>query len=65
MSPRIICKTIFSTDLTDFDQKVSFELNDTIWNNFTYKLVFIQDEHAFYAHIVFTEIMSYCDLKDL
>ena len=63
MGARIICKTISSNDLKDFDQKVSIELNDEKWNRFYYSLVFAQDDHTFYAHIIFTENTSYVDLK--
>lgn len=55
-SPRIVCHTIWSADIDEFDQKVSEELNKERWDRFTYQLVFKQDEHSFYAHIIFTEI---------
>jgi len=65
MSPRIFCSTVSSTDLNDFDLQVTEALNDEEWDGFSYNITFLQDEHTFYAHIIFTEITFYCDLKDL
>ena len=55
MSPRIICVTVYAGTPEDFDKKLSIELNDSRWNQFYYTITFAQDEHTFYAHIIFTE----------
>lgn len=63
MGARIVCTTVSSTDLADFDLQVSEMLNDEKWDRFYYQVTFIQDEHTFYAHIIFTENTSLVDLK--
>jgi hypothetical protein len=61
--PTIICLTVTASDVEVFDRKVTVELNDMRWYRYTHVIHFQQDEHSFYAHIVFTERMNWVDLK--
>jgi hypothetical protein len=58
MSPMIFCHTVSDTNLDEFDRKVSEALNEKHREDYTYKITFMQDEHTFYAHIIFTEILN-------
>jgi hypothetical protein len=55
MAPMVVCLTVMSTDVQDFDHQVSMALNNECRANYTYAITFLQDEHTFYAHIIFTE----------
>jgi hypothetical protein len=57
-SPMIFCHTVSDTNQEYFDQKVSEALNEEHRENYTYDITFLQDEHSFYAHIIFTEIIG-------
>ena len=55
MTDKIVCTTVSSTDLRDFDLQVTEQLNDERWEFYDYTITFIQDDATFYAHIIFTE----------